>query len=174
MPPYAPRPALPVPEMRSCTPGTTAGRALAGLTFGVFIPLLVAMAGCGRTGEARADEGRTLSSAALQAGPAFVQVNYATPQTPMVAVSVPFTAAQSAGNLNVVVVGWNDTTASVASVSDTSGNTYTPAAGPTAQPGAVSQSIYYAKGIASAPAGANVVTVSFTVPAQFADIRVLE
>ena len=110
MPPYPHRPALPVPEMRSSIPGRTAGRALAGLTLAVFIPLLVAMAGCGRTGEARADEGRTLSSAALQAGPAFVQVNYATPQMPVVTVGIPFTAAQSAGNLNVVVVGWNDTT----------------------------------------------------------------
>jgi hypothetical protein len=42
---------------------------------------------------------------------AFVQRNYATPQTPVAVVSVAFTAAQSTGNLNVVVVGWNDTTA---------------------------------------------------------------
>src|SRR5204862_7700296 len=41
---------------------------------------------------------------------AFVQANYATPQTAQIAVAVPYTAAQTAGNLNVVVAGWNDST----------------------------------------------------------------
>jgi chitodextrinase len=110
----------------------------------------------------------------LQTAPAFVQVNFATPQAPALTVTVPFTAAQSAGNLNVVVVGWNDTAAAVASVSDTKGNGYLLAVGPTAQPGAITQSIYYAKNVAASPAGSNVVTVSFTAPAQFADVRILE
>ena len=38
----------------------------------------------------------------------FVQVNSAVPQTPQSVVSVPFNSAQTEGNLNVVVVGWND------------------------------------------------------------------
>ena len=46
----------------------------------------------------------------------FVQGGYATPQTPQSTVSVTFTSAQTAGHLNVVVVGWNDTTAAVSSV----------------------------------------------------------
>jgi chitodextrinase len=105
---------------------------------------------------------------------AFVQGNYATPQSPVSTVNVPFTAAQSAGNLSVVVVGWNDTTSQVASVSDSKGNVYQRAVGPTAQPGAITQSIYYAKNIAAAAAGANVVTVTFTAAAQWPDVRVLE
>ncbi len=43
----------------------------------------------------------------------YVQGNYATPQTDQTTVTVTFTAAQAAGDLNVVVVGWNDTTATV-------------------------------------------------------------
>jgi hypothetical protein len=89
-------------------------------------------------------------------------------------VRVPFNAAQSAGNLNVVVVGWNDTTAQVASVTDTKGNAYQLAVGPTAFPGALTQSIYYARNIAATAAGANTVTVSFSVAAIYPDIRVLE
>src|SRR2546430_11540266 len=54
----------------------------------------------------------------------FVQRNYAIPQSPQSSVSVSFPAAQTAGDLNVVVVGWNDTTAAVISVSDSQGNSY--------------------------------------------------
>ena len=42
--------------------------------------------------------------------PAYVQGNYATPQTGQTIVGVPFNSAQLAGDTNVVVVGWNDTT----------------------------------------------------------------
>lgn len=51
----------------------------------------------------------------------FVQGSYATPQSPQSTVSVTYTSAQTAGNLNVVVVGWNDTTAAVSSVTDSIG-----------------------------------------------------
>ncbi|HWW92231.1 MAG TPA: Ig-like domain-containing protein [Vicinamibacteria bacterium] len=105
---------------------------------------------------------------------AFVQRNYATPQTPASSVSVLFNGAQSAGNLNVVVVGWNDTTAQVSSVTDTKGNAYQLAVGPTAIAGALTQAIYYARNIAAAAAGANTVKVSFTVGAVYPDIRILE
>ena len=44
-------------------------------------------------------------------------------------------------NLNVAIVGWNDTTARVSSVTDTKGNVYTLAVGPTLRSGACSQSI---------------------------------
>jgi Abnormal spindle-like microcephaly-assoc'd, ASPM-SPD-2-Hydin/Fibronectin type III domain len=104
----------------------------------------------------------------------YVQGNYATPQTPETTVTVPFTVAQAAGDLNVVVVGWNDTTATVSSVTDKSGNTYTLAVGPTAFSGYLSQSIYYAKNIESAGAGANAVTVTFSTAAAYPDIRILE
>jgi len=110
----------------------------------------------------------------LYAAIGFVQGGYATPQSPQSVVSVTYTGAQGAGNLNVVVVGWNDTTAAVSSVTDSKGNLYTLAIGPTQLSGQLSQAIYYAKGILSAAAGGNTVTVRFTTPAVYADIRILE
>jgi len=82
--------------------------------------VVVAAAGCGR-GRSYQDRDSSLVQAISLA---FVQTNYATPQSPVSSVSVPFTGAQSAGNLSVVVVGWNDTTARVVSVTDTKGNAY--------------------------------------------------
>ena len=63
----------------------------------------------------------------------YVQGAYATPQSSPTTVSVTFTAAQAAGDLNVVVVGWNDSTATVSNVTDQSGNQYVLAVGPTVQ-----------------------------------------
>jgi hypothetical protein len=106
---------------------------------------------------------------------AYVQGNYAAPQTPQTAVVVPYTAAQTAGNLNVVIVGWNDSSAKISSLTDSNGNAYQLGIGPTAVTGALSQSIYYAKNIAAAKAGANAVTVTFGgSAANFPDIRILE
>ncbi len=104
----------------------------------------------------------------------YIQGNYATPQTPQTTVSVTYTAAQVAGDLNVVVVGWNDTTSTVTSVTDSVGNTYTRAVGPTTQSTNASQSIYYAKNISAATAGANAVTVHFSAAVTYPDIRILE
>jgi hypothetical protein len=101
---------------------------------------------------------------------AFVQVNAADPQTASALVPVAFTAAQAAGNLNVVAVGWNDTTSTVSSVTDTRGNTYTQAGATTTGTG-MRQAIYYAKNIA---AGSNAVTVAFSQAAAFVDVRVAE
>src|SRR5207245_3275629 len=94
-------------------------------------------------------------------------------------VTVTYTVGQSAGDLNVVIVGWNDSTTAVASVSDTTGNSYTLAVGPTVRPGPVggggmSQAIYYAKNIAGAAANENVVTVRFSAAASYPDVRILE
>jgi hypothetical protein len=108
------------------------------------------------------------------AGPKYVQGNSAVPQTPQTTVTVPYNAAQTAGNLNVVIVGWNDTAARVSSVTDTNGNVYQLAVGPTQVSGALSQSIYYLKNIAAATAGANAVKVTFTRAAAYPDIRILE
>ncbi len=100
----------------------------------------------------------------------FVQVAAATPQTALASVPVAFPAAQQAGNLNAVVIGWNDVDASIASVVDSAGNTYQVAA-PTTRGAAVSQAIYYAANVA---AGANTVTVTFDRPATYADVRIAE
>ena len=101
---------------------------------------------------------------------AFVQVNAATPQVNSSSVSVAYPLAQTLGNLNIVAVGWNDTASTVTSVSDSRGNVYTLAIGPTSGTG-LRQSIYYAKNIA---AGSNTVTVTFSQAAVYVDIRVLE
>ena len=109
----------------------------------------------------------------------FVQVNAndATTATPASAssVAIPYTAAQIAGDLNIVVVGWGDTTSTVSSVTDSSGNTYALAVGPTkstAVPG--TQSVYYASNVNAAAAGANTVTVTFNTAAAYPDIRIAE
>ena len=100
----------------------------------------------------------------------FVQVAAATPQSPTQTVSVTFPGSQTASNLNVVVVGWNDNSASVQSVSDSMGNSYNLAIGPTSAQN-LQQSIYYASHIAG---GNNTVTVTFSRPAVYADVRILE
>jgi hypothetical protein len=101
---------------------------------------------------------------------AFVQVAAATPQAAAQTVSITYPVAQTAGNLNIVVVGWNDTTSTVQSVVDSAGNAYALAIGPTTGTG-LRQSIYYAPSIR---AGGNSVTVTFNGPAAFADVRILE
>jgi hypothetical protein len=100
----------------------------------------------------------------------FGQVASAAPQLPTVSVPIAFPGAQTAGDLNVVVVGWNDVTASVSAVQDSLGNSYTLAIGPTRGTN-LSQSIYYAANI---KAGSNTVTVTFDQAAAAPDIRILE
>jgi len=117
-----------------------------------------------------------LHPATLLAAPtiSYIQGNYSAPQSPQTTVKVTYTAAQVTGDLNVVAVGWNDSTATVSTVTDTTGNVYTRAVGPTAISGVESQSIYCAKNIAAAGAGANSVTVTFSTAAAYPDIRILE
>jgi hypothetical protein len=100
----------------------------------------------------------------------FAQLASATPQSPAATVSVSYPGAQKVGDLNVVVVGWNDTTATVQSVKDSAGNSYQLAIGPTSG-SALRQSIYYAANIAG---GSNTVTVTFSQAAVYPDIRILE
>jgi glucose/arabinose dehydrogenase/PKD repeat protein len=105
--------------------------------------------------------------------PTFVQVAAATPQSAQSTVSRIYPQAQVAGDLNAIVVGWNDSTGNVTSVTDSAGNTYQLAAAVT-RGNRVSQAVYYAKNIAAAAAGANTVTVRFDKAVNYADVRVLE
>ena len=119
------------------------------------------------------------ATATTQAGTTTTNISYvqgasATPQTSSATVSVTFAGAQTVGDLNVVVVGWNDSTTTVSSVTDTKGNVYTPAVGPTTISGVATQSIYYAKNIGAATAGSNAVKVTYSAAAAFPDIRILE
>ena len=103
--------------------------------------------------------------------PKYIQGNYATPQTGQITVSVPYKAAQLAGDINIVVVGWNNSTALVNSVSDSKGNVYKLALVATTFNG-LSQSIYYAKNIGAAPT--NRITVLLNTSAAYLDIRIAE
>ncbi len=105
---------------------------------------------------------------------AFVQQNSATPQSSVTTAATTYASAQTAGNLNVVVVGWNDASALVQSVVDSRGNTYQRAVGPTVRAGLATQSIYYAANIVAAAANGNTVTVTFAPAAQYPDIRIAE
>jgi hypothetical protein len=100
----------------------------------------------------------------------YSQVAAATPQTAIATVPVPFPSAQTAGDLNIVVIGWNDTTSTIQSVKDSAGNTYQRAVGPTVGSG-LQQSIYYASNILG---GTNTVTVTFNQAATYPDVRILE
>ncbi len=93
------------------------------------------------------------ASMAATATPKYIQGNYADPQSTTLTVPVSYTAAQTAGNLNVVIVGWNDATTLVKSVSDKRGNVYVLTAAPKILKSAISfsQAIYYAKNIAGLP-----------------------
>ncbi|MBV8050470.1 MAG: hypothetical protein JOZ80_04740, partial [Acidobacteriaceae bacterium] len=99
----------------------------------------------------------------LNTGPSAIQASAPS-------VSVAFTNAQTAGDLNVVAVGWGDNTSAVSSVTDTKGNTYVRAVGPSSISG-LQHSIYYAKNIAG---GSNTVTVKFNEAAAYPDVRILE
>ena len=101
---------------------------------------------------------------------AFVQVAASTPQAPTQTVSASFSGSQTAGDLNIVVIGWYQTNATVQSVTDSMGNLYTLAAGPVSSTDN-RQSIYYAHGIKG---GSNKVTVTFSTPVSYPDLRILE
>jgi hypothetical protein len=103
----------------------------------------------------------------------FVQVNNAVPQQDRSRVRVTYQSAQTAGDTNILAIGWNDSTSDVTSVGDSAGNTYRIAA-PTTRGQALSQTILYASNINASAAGANVVTVAFNRPVAYADIRILE
>jgi glucose/arabinose dehydrogenase len=100
----------------------------------------------------------------------FVQRNYATPQSPQTTVNVPYSSAQTAGNTNIIAVGWNDATSTITSVTDSRGNDYELAT-PIRRGDGLSQAIYYAPNVR---AGTNTVTVQFGSAVPFADVRVTE
>ncbi|MGH3430583.1 MAG: fibronectin type III domain-containing protein, partial [Mycobacteriales bacterium] len=102
---------------------------------------------------------------------AYVQGGEAIPQTPQTSVSVTLNA-QAAGDFNLVVIGWNNATSSVLSVTDSAGNSYALTGGPTTDPQAGSQAIYYAANIAAS--ASNRVIVTFDSPVPYPDLRVVE
>ena len=83
----------------------------------------------------------------------FVQVAVP-PSSNQSKVTVTYPLAQTQGNMNIVAVGWHDAVSTVKSVTDTLGNSYHLAIGPTTG-NKLRQSIYYAPNINS---GSNIVT----------------
>jgi chitodextrinase len=102
------------------------------------------------------------------------QANSAAPQTTTSSVSAAFIGAQTSGDTNVVAIGWRTPTVNVQSVTDTRGNVYVLAVGPTVLPGIGAHALYYSSGISAAAAGGNTVTVTFSAPAALPDVRIAE
>ena len=116
-----------------------------------------------------------LGSFSATAAPALVQYRNIAPSAGTKNTNVGFKAAQTAGNVNLVAVGWRDSTTSLASVTDTRGNTYRLVAGPTVIPGVATQAVYVAENILAAAAGGNIVKLAFSAPVTGGiDARIVE
>jgi hypothetical protein len=104
-------------------------------------------------------------------GPAFVQVaNNTQGSGEFSSLSATFNRAEVAGDLNIVAIGWNDTTAAVSSVTDSDGNAYHLALVTTGT--GLRQAVYYASNVKG---GSDTVTVSFgSTKANVPDLRILE
>ena len=111
----------------------------------------------------------------LALGQTFVQQVNNSPDTgPSATFTTPaFTSPETAGDLNVVIVGWGDQTSSINSVTDSNSNTYI-LAGTTGGDNN-SEAIYYAKSISVATTTTPTITVTFNNSSlASADVRVLE
>ena len=108
-----------------------------------------------------------VNSAASTSGISFVQANSgpSTIQPTNTSVSVAYSNTQTAGNLNVVAIGWGDTVSAISSVTDTKGNTYTRAAGPTSTTGVHKPLLCQEHTV-----GSNTVTVKFNQSAAYPDV----
>ena len=112
----------------------------------------------------------TVSSAAI----AYVQGTSQEPVANLSSLTATFAAAQVAGDLNVVAVGWTGASSHIVSVIDTKGNVYV-AAGPAgSQSSGGSEAIYYAKNITAAAAGTNTVTVTYSAVVIYPAILMAE
>ncbi|MES1192309.1 MAG: RHS repeat domain-containing protein, partial [Steroidobacter sp.] len=89
-------------------------------------------------------------------------------------VSTTFTGAQTAGNINIVVLSWFSQTPHAVTITDSSGNVYSLAASPQSASSGGTTSIYYAKNIAGAAANANTVTVTLDSSDSFVELSVAE
>jgi hypothetical protein len=147
----------------------------------------------GQTGDATARDGATADAPAIDVGPSdgpagegttdsaadastpitFVQVTAATSAGSVSTGSATFAQAQNVGDLIVLVIGWGGS-ASITRVADSAGNGYAATMAPTHISAGITQSIYYAKGIAAAPAGSNTVTVTLDAAVTPLDLRAAE
>jgi len=115
----------------------------------------------------------TLLPATAGAQIEFVQLTDSAP-TKVSSLTAVYSSAQTAGDLNIVAIGYDSSSITVKSISDAEGNTYKLAASYSNSSVGISQSIYYASNIAAAAANANTVTVTLSGSAGYPDLRIAE
>ena len=109
------------------------------------------------------------------AGVVFVQANSSQQSGAATTANIPFVSPQLNGDLNIVVVAWQDATnAQVSAVTDNAGNSYVLAGSATTVPGLGTQAVYHAGNVGGAAAGTNAVSVLFSSAVSLFDVRVAE
>ncbi len=105
----------------------------------------------------------------------FKQFNFSTSETSQKTVSVTYTEAQTAGDTNVIAIGWPSDQGTITSVGDEAGNNYVPVVplNPPPAGGKLKQEIYYARNIKSFHAN-NTVQVTFSSSVMGVDVRAAE
>src|SRR5207245_10961927 len=101
---------------------------------------------------------------------ALVQSNSTALNGQKASVTSSYPSTQTQGDLNVVIIGWQGGGNSVANVTDTLGNTYTPVLQNHST--GISQAMYYAKNIQGG--SNNIVKATFASNAASPDLIVLE
>ena len=102
--------------------------------------------------------------------PEFVQENQVTLAAPAGQVTAAYPLPQTAGNANMVIVGWHNSLAYILSVTDSAGNPYH-AAIPSVHGNGLSQAFFFDLNIAGR---SNAVTVKFSQPVALPSLSVLE
>jgi hypothetical protein len=117
----------------------------------------------------------TVSAGGSTLVPAFVQQN--TQQgtsTPSTTQTATFINAQTGNDLNVLSIGWSNSTSTITSVVDSAGNSYSIASPLVTVSGNASLVMYYSQNIKASAAGANTVTVTLSAAAPFLDVTAAE
>jgi chitodextrinase len=104
---------------------------------------------------------------------AFKQQNYSTSEISQRTVSVTYTEAQTAGDTNVLAIGWPSDQGTITTISDEAGNSYVPVDIPNPAGAKLKQAIYYATNIKGFRAR-NTVQVTFSSDVMGVNVRSAE
>lgn len=116
-----------------------------------------------------------LLSCVLRPAPAqinFIRGKSAVP-TSTATIAAAYSSAQTVGNMNNAVIGWDSSSITLKSLTDSQGNSYRLAVSYVDSTG-ITQAIYYAPNIAAAAAGENTVTATLSASTGWPDLRILE
>src|SRR5256884_79085 len=102
----------------------------------------------------------------------FVQVNSAVP-TSTATISATYNSAQTAGNMNVVAIGWDSSFITLKTLTDSKGNSYKLAVSYVDSTG-ITQALFRSPNIVAAAAGANRITATLSASTDWPDLRILE